>query len=596
VATTPLWGHKGSNFYVVRQADFTSTKNVDYKLNLQISTGDVTIPQLGGQLSLLGRDSKMMVTDYDVGGSRLLYSSADIFTWAKGHTGNTILIMYGALGELHEFAIPKEYGKPVLSVHSSLKTEQKASALVVQWRVTRKRQVVRFAKADLEIRLLWRNDAYNHWVLELPENEPIGNYSFPSKASVIVSGGYLLRTASIHGTDLHLTGDFNTTTNLELVFEPTSRVNNLIVNGKILARSDAKPLTGTITFTEPSLSVPDLATLSWETIDSLPEIQTGYDDGLWIECNHKTSTNNQLAVGTPTSLFASDYGFHTGSLLYRGHFTANGHESSVFLNVSGGSAFSYSVFLGSAFIGSFIGNNSMQLQSQTFPILTSLASGQAYVLTVLIDHMGQTEEPPGTDAIKFPMGILNYSLAGHSDARDISWKMTGNIGGEEYRDKARGPRNEGAMFAERQGYHQPAPPSKGWEVSNPITSGIEGPGVSFFTTTFELQFPHGYDAPLAISFANSSISSECGHYRVQLFVNGYQFGKFISYFAPQFDFPVPEGILNYHGLNTLAITLWALDEQGAKLGGLVLKAAAAVITSMKALSPQPAWTMRKAAY
>jgi beta-galactosidase len=71
--------------------------------------------------------------------------------------------------------------------------------------------------------------------------------------------------------------------------------------------------------------------------------------------------------------------------------------------------------------------------------------------------MGQDEVAPGTDAIKFPHGILGYQLSNHAQT-DVSWKVTGNLGGEQYRDLARGPLNKGAMYTKRQGYHYHSSP------------------------------------------------------------------------------------------------------------------------------------------
>ena len=559
VGTTPLYGEQGTNFYVVRQANYTSLSDVFYSITLSTSMGNVTIPQLGGRLSLLGRDSKMMVTNYDIGGATLVYSSADIFNWAKSTTGKTVLIMYGTDRELHEFAVRASTRQDPSSSHASVKMEQWGTTdWIVQWSVTPEQQTVYFDDGDLEIRLLWRNDAYNYWALELPADDPVGNFSSPSKSSVIVKAGYLMRTASIQGRELQLTGDFNATTNLELVFEPTGQVNAMTVNGMPMrCISNRGHLLGSVNFTQPSILLPDFLQSSWKAIDSLPEIQADYDDSLWTACDHNSSTNNQVSLQTPTSLYASDYGYHTGSLLYRGHFTATEQEISLFLNVSGGLAFSNSVFLNSTFVGSWAGSPNDQTHAQMIAFPANLmTAGQHYVLTVVIDHMGQTEEAPGTDTIKFPIGILDYSLSGH-EARDVAWKMTGNLGGELYRDKSRGPPNEGAMFAERQGYHRPKPPSGNWTESNPISDGLIGPGVAFDTTSFDLTVPGGYDVPMAFVFANNSGAT--GSYRVQLFVNGYQFGKFIPYFGPVFAFPVPEGILNYNGTNTVALTLWALD-------------------------------------
>lgn len=80
LAVTQLVG-KSTNFYVVRHAAYNTLDSTNYKFIIPTSSGNITIPQLGGELSLNGRDSKFHVTDYDVGGVNLLYSSAEIFTW-----------------------------------------------------------------------------------------------------------------------------------------------------------------------------------------------------------------------------------------------------------------------------------------------------------------------------------------------------------------------------------------------------------------------------------------------------------------------------------------------------------------------------------
>jgi hypothetical protein len=62
------------------------------------------IQQLGGGLTLSGRDSKWHVTDYNLGDITLLYSTAEIFTWQKFEQ-KTVLVVYGGAGELHELAV-----------------------------------------------------------------------------------------------------------------------------------------------------------------------------------------------------------------------------------------------------------------------------------------------------------------------------------------------------------------------------------------------------------------------------------------------------------------------------------------------------------
>ena len=80
LAVTPLKSNS-TMFYVVRHGDYTSQESTPYRLTVTTSQGIIGIPQLSSTLTLNGRDSKIHVTDYDVGGTKMLYSSAEIFTW-----------------------------------------------------------------------------------------------------------------------------------------------------------------------------------------------------------------------------------------------------------------------------------------------------------------------------------------------------------------------------------------------------------------------------------------------------------------------------------------------------------------------------------
>lgn len=158
-----------------------------------------------------------------------------------------------------------------------------------------------------------------------------------------------------------------------------------------------------------------------------------------------------------------------------------------------------------------------------------------------------------------------------------------------------GPRNEGSLFAERQGFHLPNPPSTEWTSSNPVKDGISQAGVNAYTTSFELQIPVGWDIPISVVFTRNQ---PLINFRAQLFVNGYQFGKYVNNLGPQTSFPVPEGVLNHNGLNYIAITLWALDAGGAKIDGLSLVAQRPLLSGYNkpGLVPMPEWTLRSGAY
>ncbi|KAI9042941.1 glycoside hydrolase family 35 protein [Aspergillus affinis] len=593
LSVTPLIGRGTGSFFVVRHKDYSSQDSVSYKLNVPTSAGKLTIPQLKGSLTLSGRDSKIHVVDYNVSDTNVLYSTAEVFTWKK--FGNTkTLVVYGGPNEHHELAVSGQSKVKVIEgSESGIVSKQIKKAVVVGWDVSTTRRIIQIG--ELRVILLDRNSAYNYWVPQLPAEGTSPGYSTQTNAasSIIVNAGYLVRTAYLKGSDLHLTADFNATTPVEVIGAP-SKAKNLVINGKKASHKVDKNgiWSSEVKYTAPKIELPDLKKLNWKYLDTLPEIKSSYDDSDWPAADLKKTKNTLRPLDTPTSLYSSDYGFHTGYLIYRGHFKANGDETDLFIRTQGGSAFGSSVWLDDRNIGSWTGIDKDKDYNATYE-LPKLKSGKSYVFTVVIDTMGLDENwIVGQEEMKNPRGILNYKLSGR-DASDITWKLTGNFGGEDYPDKARGPLNEGGLFAERQGYHLPQPPSKNWKSGSPF-KGLSKPGVGFYTTQFDLDVPKGWDVPLYFNFGNSTEAA----YRVQLYVNGYQYGKFVSNVGPQTSFPVPEGVLNYRGTNYVALSLFALESEGAKVESLELVNTTPVLTALGSIkaADQPKYKSRKGAY
>ncbi|KAL2366465.1 hypothetical protein RJZ56_000510 [Blastomyces dermatitidis] len=106
-----------------------------------------------------------------------------------------------------------------------------------------------------------------------------------------------------------------------------------------------------------SVFILDLESLEWKYIDSLPELQEDYDDSLWTVADHKKTNNTLRPLTTPTSLHASDYGYHTGYLVYRGHFVASGIETGISFETQGGFGFGNSAWLNGSHIGSWKGKS-----------------------------------------------------------------------------------------------------------------------------------------------------------------------------------------------------------------------------------------------
>jgi beta-galactosidase GanA len=147
-----------------------------------------------------------------------------------------------------------------------------------------------------------------------------------------------------------------------------------------------------------------------------------------------------------------------------------------------------------------------------------------------------------------------------------TWKIQGNAGGESNIDPVRGPMNEGGLFGERLGWHLPGFDTSKWERSSPVEEGVQGAGVKWFSTTFSLDMDEDLDVPIGIEIG----APEGTVARVLLFVNGYQYGKFVPHIGPQTRFPIPPGIINMRGENSLSVVVWAQTEGGAKLSTLKL--------------------------
>ena len=153
LTVTPLNGDQDSgSYFIARHTKFNTRATTDYKLKVPTSAGDLTIPQLGGSLSLNGRDSKIHVVDYDVAGTNILYSTAEVFTW-KQFGDQKVLVVYGGPNEHHELAVSCQSKASVIDGPSdSVSSKEMDGAVVVGWDVSSTRRIVEIG--DLRIFLL----------------------------------------------------------------------------------------------------------------------------------------------------------------------------------------------------------------------------------------------------------------------------------------------------------------------------------------------------------------------------------------------------------------------------------------------------------
>jgi len=131
------------------------------------------------------------------------------------------------------------------------------------------------------------------WAPRLVKTELGSQYALtPDVPSVWVSGPYLVRMAWLENGTVHLTGDLNTTTTIDLWGAPT--INSITWNNEKVEvqRTKTGSLQGTIQFDVENspIVVPNLAELDWKCAESMPELASNFDDSEWTLAN-KTQTS-----------------------------------------------------------------------------------------------------------------------------------------------------------------------------------------------------------------------------------------------------------------------------------------------------------------
>jgi hypothetical protein len=120
--------------------------------------------------------------------------------------------------------------------------------------------------------------------------------------------------------------------------------------------------------------------------------------------------------------------------------------------------------------------------------------------------------------------------------------------------------NNGGLYGERAGWYLPGFDDRGW-TGTTLPNADTRPGVSWYRSRFRLDVPPGVDASLGLTITDTPSKS----YRAQIFLNGWNVGQYINNVGPQTTFVLPNGLLQPHGENTLAIAVLA---DGTTTGGL----------------------------
>jgi hypothetical protein len=379
---------------------------------------------------------------------------------------------------------------------------------------------------------------------------------------VLERGTSLVRTAGAKGSTLQLTGDTSAESELEVWAPPNIR--SISWNGTAVATNktdsgsllSARPLPGPAT-----LTLPDLSQVAWRFKAESPEAQPGFNDSAWRAADlTRTNSPTKPPNGQPV-LNMDDYGFHHGDVWYRGRYTSDGSLTAISLHYGAGGAGLLQVWLD----GTFIGQDEipvglqlpMTMNITSFNLPEKLRGAGEHLLAVQVRNNSHNWDLHADDQHKEGRGLIFASLSsptGKAFATPIAWKIQGNRGGESIQDPARGVLNNGGLFGEREGWHLPGYPDRDWHKAA-VPDSRATAGTSWYRTDFELNVPQGHDASLGLAFGDITKPRSVGHYRVLMFVNGWNMGQFIAHIGPQRVFVIPNGILNPRGKNQLALAV-----------------------------------------
>ncbi|KAH7102444.1 glycoside hydrolase family 35 protein [Auriculariales sp. MPI-PUGE-AT-0066] len=586
LATALINPDSHAGFWIVRHADSVSSIDSSFHLTVKTTAGRLTLPQSGNTIQLSGRQSKIIVTDFKFGSSRALYSTAEVLF--AGKIGDRdVLFLHGDPRHWHETSIAftgRSTGPRVSAQHlpmMSFAADQNSGQTIVTVLPGLTGMVTLW---DSELQLVVYADTETAGTFFAPvlavdiDLDPFGNFwSIGTNATLLVGGPYLVRSATLQqgGQHLALTGDLKEEVLLTLIAPPEVKDfswNGVMIENVVPQAGESSVRTSFLVIqrtTRTASSVVPSEFHEWTFHDGLPEIQDRYDDAPWTTADHKeTNIPYKPHFGAPPVLYGCDYEFCEGTVLWRGHFQGSDETTGVNLTINGGEAFAASVWINGRFIKTTYGNstNNLNIIRETNEVYAfpqgSVRIGKENVITVLQDNQGLEEtEDWEADTSKSPRGIRGAGLIG---GKLSHWKVQGKQGGyTKFADRLHGISNEGGTFGERHGWHVPgfeALLSTGW-TSRSLSSGLPhgAAGVGVFITHFELDVPPGVDLPMSFVF-DDGVGNTGKAYRAYLYVNGWMMGKRVANLGPQAKFPVHEGILDYHGENTVVVVLWAMEK------------------------------------
>ncbi|WP_306206365.1 beta-galactosidase [Actinoplanes sp. RD1] len=524
----------GTHFYFAAHNPSSATTDDRFTFPLETADGTYTV-----SARLAGQDAKTFVAGYDLAGQHLVYSTSEIET----HLDGGVALLYGRDGEDGETVL-RYPAKPAVRVLDG------AAA-------------VTYDDTTGDLRLAYTHRGLIRISITAPGREPFlllladqttadTFWRVDSEAGpVLARGPQLVRTAAIrgHGAILALTGDTSAPADLEVWGPAGARVitwNGVPVGVRPTGSKSlrtVRPLPGA----QP-VTLPDLTAATWKYAPESPESVPGFDDGSWRIADLTTTHSTTPPPAGQPVLTADDYGFHHGDIWYRGRF-AGAVPETLSLDFGGGGAGLLQAWLDGTYLGQTVLGTGVASPptrgTATLAVPPGLRTDGPHVLSVMVRNDSHNEDGGVNDAHKEGRGLISASLGAA-----VTWKIQGATGTE----KLRGPLNNGGLYGERHGWYLPAFRDRSWATAT-VPAATATPGTSWYRTSFDLHVPAGHDASLGLTIGDPSVPRSGGHYRVLVFLNGWNMGQYIADVGPQHTFVLPTGVLDPRGRNTLALAV-----------------------------------------
>ncbi len=572
----------GTHFYFAVHNPSSATTNDSFTFPISTSDGNYTVPQQG-TLAINGQDAKPLVADYDMDGQHLVYSTSELMThFVQG--GRDIALLYGRNGEDGETVL-RYSSQPTVKVVAGTVTSTYDTATG-----DLRLDYVHDGLAEVDI----SGGGRSPLTLLLADGPTADSFWRQDTAAgpVLEQGPELVRTARVAGPQLILTGDTSAATAMKVWAPP--QVRDISFNGAPVTaawprgtggstasgrqhdhRSQQTPSSGEPTTAHlPGLvpiTLPDLTKAHWKYAPESVEAQPSFDDSSWQVADATTTNSTTKPPAGQPVLTADDYGFHQGDVWYRGSYSGAAAARTLTMTYGGGGAGMIQVWLDGVYLGqNVLASNASSpptTGTATFTIPTGLRTDGPHMLAVMVRNDGHNEDGGVNDAQKEGRGLISVKFSDANQAAvtpQITWRIQGDLGGEDIADPVRGVENNGGLFGERHGWYLPGYPDGGWAtVTVPAQSAMSG--TAWYRTTFTLRIPRVDDASLGITIGDPSTPQAKGNYRAVIFVNGWNMGQYIANVGPQHTFVVPNGVLNPDGRNTLAV---AVTSDGGSGNGL----------------------------